>query len=390
MKILNVINTPFELYYLSSVAGLLLERDKNLEIKLLIRQELEDKITPEIKSLYSEIKVVEFPTLSFPLDKNPIRTFYNFLKNFYQTIRFRNYLKKINFDFDIICISSFREFFANMLCRQVPSGVRLVALRMANQRTPGLKYEKKPVLTFLMNLKNLFFCYSPINYKWRTDFKNLVEKNFIKYPYHRTISITDYNIGRDKSDYRLPPPFIALKKIYKVEEKDQTPGILIAGERTPLHPSWGEEDQKKYEEFLDCLRTNFKKYKLYFKPRKVFGNTKGEVITDLNAYNLEGFQIIPADIPLEEICLKKQISKVISIKSTSSKVGVYFGIPSYLLYPMFNLPEDFKLMTESYFNDIQSIIKVNKFEDLMIQPSLFIKKYSFDTLSSLYWKAIIK
>lgn len=383
MKILNIVSTPFELYYLSSVASLLLERDKNLKIELLIRKELKDKITPEIRRLYSEIKLAEFPTLSFPLDKNPIKTIFNFFDNLYHTLKFRNYLKKINFDIDVICISSFREFFANVLCREVSKNTRLVALRMATQKLEELgNFKKRPLLSFLLNIKNFFFGYSLMDYKFWVASEGKIEKNFIKYPYHRTISITDYNIKRESDSWRLPAPFIALRKIYGPISEKKTPVILVAGERTPLFAGWNENSQKKYDEFFDYLRENFKNYKLYFKPRKT--------LTDFSKFNLKGFQILSADIPLEEVCLKENISKVISVKSTSSKVGAYFGIPAYLLYPMFNLPKNLKFLANSYFEDVQSIIKVNKFEDLKKRPTDNIyQKYSVDNLASLYLEVIM-
>jgi len=368
MRILNVVNTPFELYYLSAVSYLLLERDRNLEIELLINKSIGSKITPEIRNLYSDIKSTQFPALA---------------KNHYQTLKFRQYLREFNFNnIDILCISSFREFFANMLCKWAPQNIRLIALRMADQKLEELgNLKRNPVFSFFLNIKNFFFCYSLMDYKFRTDAKAQLEKNFIKYPYHRTISITDDNIGRRNNDWRLPPPFIALKKIYK-KSKDKSPIILVAGERTPLFPEWGREHQKKYEEFLDYLRENFKNYKLYFKPRKD--------LTDSSKFNLKGFQVLSADIPFEEVCLRKNVVKVISVKSTSSKVGAYFRIPAYLLYPMFNLPQNSKAVLESYFDDMRSVIRVNKLEDLKKDFENISKNYNLEELSSLYWEAIVK
>jgi len=395
MKILFIANTPFELYYLSSVACLLKVQDKNLKASLLIRQEINNILTPEIRGIYSNIEVKSFPTLTPAFSKNPVKIVYNLFENFRQTFQFRSYLKKHNFDYDVICISSSREFFANMMWRHVPRKIRLVAFRMATQKVESeMKFRKRPVLSFIFNLKNFIFCYSRMEYKFRLDWNNVAEKNFINYPYQCTILITDWDIGpnHDKTIYRLPPPFIALKSIYKI--KDSIPSILIAGEPTPIHPSWSAENQNKYEEFLSYLRDNFKEYKLYFKPRMVFKNAGNEILTDVNAYNLKGFEIIPAENSFEEVCLTRNIKKVISIISTASKVGVYFGISSYLLYPLFRESEfgssHSKVYFDSYFDDMNSIVRVNKFEDIMTTPKLFMEEYNFDALSSLYWEAIIK
>ena len=209
MKILIIAGTNFELYYLSSVASLLKSRDESLDFNLLLRHIYDKNLTPEIKKLYSKIDLFEIPPLTFPISKNPLKTISNFFENISLYLKFRNYIKRnIPNNIDIICISCFREFVANVLCKIVPKNVRLVALRMADQKVEeSTPFKKKSFFSFLLNIKNFLLGYSIMEYKWRTDTNNwLVSKNFIKYPYHRTISITDHNIGKENSSYRLPPP----------------------------------------------------------------------------------------------------------------------------------------------------------------------------------------
>jgi len=376
-----IAGTNFELYYLSAVVALLKRKDNSFDFKLMLRRNFKDNITPEIRSLYSKIDLFEIPALTPPLSKNPLKMVYNIFENLFQYLIYRRDLKKHFSEINIVCIAGFREFFASVLCRLAPKKVRVIAIRLANQKMENTKnYKERPLFSFLLNIKNRLLGYSAMDYHWRIDLKNeLVTKKFIKYPYHRTILITDYNIGSRDSEYRLPPPLVSLKSLYKRE--DEKPAILVAGDKTPVHPNWNKEEQKKYEEFLDYLRNNFKDHILYFKPK--IGRT------DPNKYSLSGFQLSKAEVSLEEICLRKNITKVISIRSTSSKVGIYFGIPGYMLYPIFNMSEDFKQTMENEHDDMHSIIKVNKFEDLQREPELFVKKYSFDDLTSLYWEAII-
>lgn len=382
MKILIVVGTNFELYYLSSVVHLLKTKDGQLEFRLLLPCIFKDNLTPEIRNLYSQIDLFKMPANSFPIDKNPIKTFQNIIDNFKDLWTFRKQMKKTLFDVDIVCLSGYKEFFANVLYRVAPENVRLVVLRMANQKSEKpAYYQRRPILSFLLNIKNFLFGYSTMRYKWSSDSKNfLITKNFVKYPYHRTISMTDFNFGKDGSDYRLPSPFVALKKIYRVS--DEVPAILIALDKIPVYDNWSEQDQKKYQDFLDYLRNNFKDYKLYFKTKR------GE--KNLDKYKLEGFQILNPDISLEEACLKNNIKKVISIRSTSSKLGVYLGGAGYLLYPLFKFPKEIEQFIENEHYDMQSVIRVNKFEDLKKNVDSPIKKYDFDTLASLYWEAIIK
>lgn len=366
MKILVVAAANFDLYYLSSVAYLLKTKDNSLEFRLLLRRLFESNLTPEIRSLYSKIDFFELPAITPPLSKNPIKMTRNVLRDFSNYLKFRSYLKKNLPDIDTVFIYAFKEFFANILCRLAPKNIRLVVLKLADQKLKETDYLRRPILSWLLNVKNFLFGYSVMDYRFRIDSKNdLAFKDFVKYPYHKTIDIT-------------PAPFIALRKLYKSDKGN--PAILIAAERTPPYKTWDKADHKKYEEFLNYLRENFKNYKLYFKPK--------QEKTDLTEFDLKGFEVLDPKASLEEFCLRKNIKKVISIKSTASRVGAYLGIPSYLLYPMFRLPKELSQLIENAFADMPSIIKVNRLEDLKKEPEPFIGKYDLDKLSSLYWEAI--
>lgn len=377
-KILMIANTPFELYYLSSVACLLKEKNPKLKIKLWIRKSHREAVTPELASLYSKIEAIDFPTLTFPLSKNPALLFKSFLKNLFQTLKFRKFLKDYPWDIELICVSSFREFFSNMLCKYRPKNIKLIAFRMANQGIEKLRiFQKRPILSFFLNLKNFFFGYSLMNYKFRTDVPEAAEKSFKKNPYFRTVSITDHHFKKENKNWRLPPPFPALRKLYS-QFKKEAPGILVAGERVPLYDSWSEKDDKTYQEFLDYLKENFKEYRLYFKPRKG--------LTDISRFDLHGFEILNPEIPLEEFCLRKNLCKIIAIKSTSAKVGAYFGIPSYLIYPRFNLPQDFRTIFEKYFEDMKSIVRVKNWSEFNKAPEF--PNHSIEDLVNLYWNVV--
>lgn len=392
MRILIVAGTNLELYYLSSVVCLLKAKDNLLEFSLFLPRTLENNITPEVITLYSKMDLFDMPALTPKISKNPVKMLYNFFDNLRQYWIFKKDVKKNLSGIDMVLICGIKEFFANVLCKLSPKNVRLVALRTANERIEKTAdYQRRPILSFFLNIKNFLFGYSIMEYKWRAGLKfsfkrilsnvdnDLIAKKFVKYPYRRTISIADYDIGKNGSNFRLPPPFIALKKIYKIE--DEAPSILVAGDQTPLYSNWDGEDQKKYEEFFDYLRSNFKNYKLLFKPKK------GK--TDPSQYNLEGFQVLRPEISLEEICLRKNIKKVVSIRSSSSKVAAYLEISGYLLYPLFKLPKELKEVVENENYDMQSVVRVNKLEDLKKDTVFPAENYDFETLASLYRKAVI-
>lgn len=367
---------------MSSVVHLLKHGDSSLECSLLIRSNFMKNVTPELSSLYARVDTFEIPTLTFQVSKNPIITLKNVISNIKDTFQFKKFIRDFIRGVDIICISCFREYFANIMAKEAKGRAKLVALRMADQQLDeNIEHKRRPILSFLLNIKNFLFGYSVMDYKWSRDKKNLLlSKNYVKYPYHRTISITDYDIGeKGRQNYRLPAPFVALKSLYKLEEK--RPGILVAGDKTPFYEGWSEADQKKYQDFLDYLRENFKDYKLYFKPKA------GK--TDPSKFNLNGFQVLNPEISLEEFCLRKLIKKVISIMSTSSKVGAYFGIPSYVLYPIFDISAEFEQYLDGYFDDMRSVVRVKSLNDIKKTPVLLIQKYPLNTLSKMYSEAIL-
>ena len=380
-KILFIAGTNFELYYLSSVAHLLKRKDPSIQCQLLVRDVFEPNIAPELKNLYTSIQPFKIPTLTFPVSKDPIQTIKNFKKNMEDLSFFRKFIRKVLTNVDIVCISCFREFFANVMAKVAPKPVKLVALRLADEKVEDMKWQKKPFLSFILNIKNFFFGYSPMDYKWSTEQKwYLVTKNYRKNPYSCTIAITDNDLGEKKNLTRILPPFSVLRELFgKGEEK---PAILVAGDKTPFYQGWAPQDEENYKKFFDFLRTQFPNHLLYFKPKP--GRT------DSSHYDLEGFQILPAESSLEEFCLRKNIEKLITIRSTSAKVGAYFGIPSYVLYPMFQIPPDFHQYLDNYFDDMKnSIVKVKNLEDLKKIPNNSISQNSFNNLASLYQEAII-
>jgi len=381
MKILMIAVTNFDLYYISSVAYLLKRKDKDLKIKLLLRYTFEESLTSELKALYSEVELFEVPTLTFaPRSKSKLKAFVNYF-NFYQPLRFKRWIKKILADVDIICICPFREFFANILCKAAPKDIHLVALRVGNQQYEiKTKYIRKPLTAHFLNVKNFLFGYSTIDYKWRADSKkDLLSKNFKRNPYHRIISITDHNFYHNGIDYHLPPPFVAIKELYS--SREGSPIILVAGEKTPLYEGWNKNDQMIYEGFLDYLRNNFRDFKLCFKPKKWK--------TDWSRFNLQGFEILNPSISLEEFCTKNNVKKVISIMSSASKIGCYYGIASYLLYPLFNFPKLFKSVIKNFFADMASIKRIKRLEELHEIPAFSKQMYNVDYLADIYHKSVL-
>jgi len=374
MQILNIVNTTFELYYLSAVGYLLKLAHPETGLRLLATQKTISKLNPDLASLYDDIQLFK------PVQMTVRRPWVDLIG----TLRFRRQIEHLDLHADIICISSFREYFANILCRQLGNNSRIVAFRMCDYECDNLSQKKNRLYQAYLNAFNSQFGFSTMEYRFHSDPATMAATSWYRHsPYHRTICISDWKNGQDGSRFRLPPPFIALKQLYKLplttEFEDKKP-ILVAGERTPLYPCWGDSDQDLYKGIFNFIRENFKENDLLFKPRPG--------LTNIENLPLEGFHLVPGEIPFEELCLRNQYSRVISIKSTSSKLAAFCGHPAYLLYPMFNFPQNIREILDTYLSDMKAIINVQNFNDLLQVPSSSFNP-DLDALSQQYWKAVV-
>ena len=373
MRVLNVVDTVFELYYLSSVGYLLQHARPDVSLRLAATPRAAAKLNQELESLYSDIQIFECSGISF----RPAR-------DIVTSLRCWRKLGQLDLRADIVCISSFCEYFANILCRHLCGGPRLVALRMCNYDVQRLYQTKKTLLSFYLNAFNRLFGASTLEYRWSSNTTLNVAYWFKHNPYHRTICISDWGYGQNGSEFRLPPPFIALRQLYGVNDHvdlQQEPTILVAGERTPLFGMGEPSIQSLYDSVFDFLRQEFAGYRLLFKPRAG--------LTDIQRVKLDGFEILSPKIPFEELCLRNSYSKVISVKSTACKVAAYFGQPAYLLYPMFDLPSSLRQVLDAYHADMQQVIKVYDLSELLNDPPP-VPRLDIHELSKLYRQAVME
>ena len=374
MQILNVVKTVFELYYLSSVGYLLQRAQPGISLRLLITPETATKLNPELASLYSDVQAVDLPLIR----GRPLR-------DIAKSLHFRRQLRRLDLSADIICISSFREYYANIICRYLGGRTRLVALRMANQEIERLCQVKQSLRSMYLNFFNYLFGASTMEYRGESKTPVTITYWFRRDPYQRTISISDWRHGQNgEKQFRLPPPFVALRHYYGPEKTAKSHGhnIVLIGERTPLYENWDAQAQSLYEHVFDFVRQNFVGYELLFRPRTGFTDMKN--MEPL----LKGFKMMPGDVPFEELCLRHNYSKVISVKSTASKVAAYCGQQAYVLYPMFEFPLNISQILDAYLADMQAVTKVRDLNELLSDvPNMFTP--DIDQLSALYGQAIL-
>ena len=370
MRILFIVNTVFELYYLSAVAHLLKEARPDVFMRLVVRPRTAPALNAELSSLYSDIQELEITYLSGRPDWD-----------FINSLRFRRRLAALDLDADIVCISSFREYFANILCRHLPADTRMVAFRMCDHFPDDGTYVKRPLRSMYNNLFNRVFGASTMEYRWLVADSMFGSKWPVHDLYSRTICVSDWGGPNDLDHIRLPPPHGSLRKLYEADgqntRRDAKPAIIVAGERTPMFEGWNDTDQAMYESIFGFLRDRFSDHRLLFKARPGF--------TDISQVPLEGFEMVPPDIPFEELCLRHDFSKVVSVRSTTSKIAAYCGLPAYLLYLMFDLPESVTDFLDQEFGDMGSVVRATQLEDLYREPDW--PQQPAD-LPSVYWEAV--
>jgi len=177
---------------------------------------------------------------------------------------------------------------------------------------------------------------------------------------------------------------VALRHYYDLEsEKDTRPTIVVVGERTPLYKGWSSKDRSLYAHVFEFVREKFSKHRLLFRPR--------ERLTNLESVKpfITGFEVMPADIPFEELCIRNSYSKVISIKSTACKVAAYCGDPAYVLFPLFDFPPAYRRIIEAYLSDAQDIVRVRDLRELLHDPQTR-RRLDIDEMKHLYWQALME
>ena len=141
-----------------------------------------------------------------------------------------------------------------------------------------------------------------------------------------------------------------------VKKKETRSGILIVGERTPMVPSWGEQQDEILSEIFKLFIDQLKDQTVFVRARKSLTNK--EFYRNLNPVFLDPEQ------PFDDQLLQLNPKVVLSVKSTAVKVASYYGFNSYLLYPSLMFNDDENLHLNHLFGDGAPIDFVSSADDL--------------------------
>lgn len=253
-----------------------------------------------------------------------------------RALRYRRQAKALPLrEGDAIVGYSFRAIVLNALAREWQGRVELV--RVTRRNPEGIFVRRRPAASAYWNLWNRLLGFSTLRYRWTVDSNRHGVGDYRRDPYDREFLLTASPTAANE----LPWPLGILRAD---DSASGPPTILFLGERYPIVEG---DDIDVFRERLSTtlreIRTAFPEHRLVFKPRSHLS---------LIGQDLTGYELGSEDQIVESLLLSdRSIDKVVSFKSTGSVVAALYGVDGYLLYPLLDLPSDFRTLLDEHFAD---------------------------------------
>jgi hypothetical protein len=257
---------------------------------------------------------------------------------------------------DALVAYSFRELVVNVLVQALEPRPRLVAVRKCDQAVERLQTRKRPFASLHRNAWNRLFGASAQRYRWLPGSNRIGSGTYLANPFDHVFCL-DPAQAVEPGREQIPYPFPVLRA-RAAGPGDGRPTIVVLGEKYPLEARVPTEAVvERLNAVLRELRRTFPEHRLVFKPR---GSVDGLGL------ELEGWDVGYGDVLLEGLLLEDPaIEKVLSFKSSGSFVAALYGCEGYLLYPLLDLPGDFRAAVDAYFEPHRGLVRfVGSLEDL--------------------------
>jgi hypothetical protein len=336
-KILVQVNSSFDLYIFTA---LLRDKRSKLTADLLAPYELLDKLPSSIRSSYGEI-----------FGFNPrIRNLFSPVA-VSESFRLISWARNRLHHYYAVLFGAYRNDITSLLARIFFEYSLLFCIKQGIE-VPDTRYIRfKSLRSFHNDLYYRFFGYSSFHMERLIQNSSPPEKSdymFIRSvwkhdPFKRDKNVFTIGDPRTRHDHQglfLLPDFRLMRN-----NRHETlgHGILIIGERTPMVPSWGQEQNLLMHEIFSLIVKSTFGEQIYVRGRKKL--TNNTFYSQLNPVFLDPDQIY------EDQLLKLNPRLVISVKSTASKVAAYYGYPSVLLYDCLNFDAAEKEHLDYLFDD---------------------------------------
>lgn len=241
---------------------------------------------------------------------------------------------------DVVVAYSFRELVVNAMIRAL-DGPRLVRVRGCNQELERAFTRRRPLAAAYRNAWNRAFGHGALRYRWSADSNRHGAGQYLHDPYDDEFCVTTAAAAEGRAG-GLAWPFPVLREAYGGGDRDAPPEVVFLGEiYPPVEGMPAEEFRPFLGELLTTIRAGHPGHRLVFKPRSA---------DSLTGIDLTGWEVDYADDVVESLLLRRPtIEKVLSFKSSGSLVAAQYGCDAYVLYPLLDLPGDFRAMLDEFF-----------------------------------------
>jgi hypothetical protein len=243
---------------------------------------------------------------------------------------------------DAVVGYSFRALVLTALIRALKRPrPRLVRVRQCNHELERKLTRRRPFVSAYWNLWNRAFGAGPMRYRWLPSSNRHGGGVFLRDPYDDEFCVTSAS-SADPARRRLPWPFPILRGA--AGAAGNRPTLVFLGERYPLVEGQSLDELRSFlHRVLAEVRRLHPEHRLVFKPR----STMSEIGLDLS-----GWEVAEAERLLESLLVEDpSVEKVLSFKSSGSIVASQYGCAGYVLYPLIDLPDDFRSYLDDYFAD---------------------------------------
>jgi hypothetical protein len=346
-KILFCAHSNYEYFLCVSILSLLLSKDKKVSGEIICPPQVTSGLPSDWCQLFDKVHSIDLPRVSFAIhsDVRIARKFYKFLED-------------LTIKPDVVFCVAWRSTANNMLAKKYSPKVRMVSAINGIDADPSL-YTSKPLLkTAYRFLFDAYFGHSHIEVTYQKGDKNHAYSNWKNDPMNCVIQFIEnekQQITQTRNKKSLPIPVTRIEG----KKNDGKKKLLFIGERTPLFEDITQEQDQLVQKVIDTIRSKFDGWELLFRPRTGY--------TEIEKLNLEGFEIISADTPLEYELYHIKPEYVISAKSTISKFSWSINIPSAVFYPALALSSHHMEMLDKFFADTPTLPRITTMHDLSPQ-----------------------
>ena len=321
-KLLVQVNCSFDLYICTA---LVIDKDNKLNADLLIPYKLSPYLPDYIRKSYDKIILFD-PT---------IRNLFS-IKALLSTFKIKKWAKSYCKDYQVVLFGAYRSDITSVLVKSFFGKVNFLTIKQGVDKPKSFYKPYKSLRELHDDIYYKLFGFSSFSRERFVQDSSCSAKSdflFMRPLWKRDPFIREKNVftlGTGKTDLRdgtqfFIPNFINIKKMISSTRRN---GILLIGERTPMTPSWGQDQDILIKKIFSLLAKFSNQEQIFVRGRK--GLTNNNFYSDLNPIYLDPDQLF------DDQLLKLNPRLVISVKSTATKCAAFYGYPAYILYPSLN------------------------------------------------------